>query len=714
MRASLSLASAVSLVCLYSASMLQAQANSALPGCDAVPEVRTVMDTKLDDNLLAKMKFEQRVAYERKILEDLMTRYPRELQPYQSYVNFINENVPDESPALRAHWVQTAKEHPDDPLAQLLAAKILTGRDTPQAIALLEAAHAKAPDFAWPDLMLASIYSTGKRADLAKTRQNLEAFFTVCPGSTDGTAQWLLNKDQPFQPKVAADLRTRLASETNPKRLEDYATLWGLEFRTHPPKDHDAVRAQVALDLKRLETVNPHGDAEWEAFLIGGYKQSGADKGTITAVEDRLLHDYPHANEAYDVVSDRWEKAHEKPTDQTDTAAWTAYHRAYKEALKTWIAAYPDQAFLQHYAWLFAVINDDDLSEKDGIPVVDAYVDYFRDYEAPRWRGDYYPNAASFLIQHKWQPARALDLMLQSKAAIDSNRKLDDDHDNLSDDELKDRDERKFFEDESTYGDILQAAILAGKPNEALKFKAEIETPVPTDKKFQSGYWTNRGRLAKIENHPQDALAYYQLALMTRTSVPKAFQGKVKDDLSNEAHDLWKTQGGTETAWALWSKPQGASVEAAEGRWEKPTKTIPDFELSDMSGKTWKLKELAGKTLLINLWATWCGPCQAELPQLQAFYEKNKDRKDIQILTFDIDEDLGQLAPFLKEKGYTFPVLPAYSTVVSLLDGFAIPQTWLVDPHGVWQLKQIGFSGGSQADFDKDMLSRLDSAKGGQ
>jgi len=91
-----------------------------------------------------------------------------------------------------------------------------------------------------------------------------------------------------------------------------------------------------------------------------------------------------------------------------------------------------------------------------------------------------------------------------------------------------------------------------------------------------------------------------------------------------------------------------------------------------------------------------------------------KDRTDIQVLTFDIDEDLGLVAPFMKEKGYTFPVLPAYSTVVSLLDGFAIPQTWLVDPKGTWQWKQIGYGGGSDADFDKDMLGRLDELKSAQ
>jgi hypothetical protein len=94
---------------------------------------------------------------------------------------------------------------------------------------------------------------------------------------------------------------------------------------------------------------------------------------------------------------------------------------------------------------------------------------------------------------------------------------------------------------------------------------------------------------------------------------------------------------------------------------------------------------------------------------LEKFYEKVKDHKDIQILTFDIDEDLGVVAPFLKEKSYTFPVLPAYSTVVSLLDGFAIPQTWLVDSHGVWQWKQLGYSGGSDADFEKEMLDRVKS-----
>jgi cytochrome c-type biogenesis protein len=65
---------------------------------------------------------------------------------------------------------------------------------------------------------------------------------------------------------------------------------------------------------------------------------------------------------------------------------------------------------------------------------------------------------------------------------------------------------------------------------------------------------------------------------------------------------------------------------------------MPSFELADLSGKIWKLKTVQGRSVLINVWATWCGPCNAELPHLQKLYEALKDRPDLQILTFNVDE----------------------------------------------------------------------------
>jgi thiol-disulfide isomerase/thioredoxin len=380
--------------------------------------------------------------------------------------------------------------------------------------------------------------------------------------------------------------------------------------------------------------------------------------------------------------------------------------------VKVWIHDYPDDAFLQRHAWFYAIGDDHTIPEKDGITALNKFLESVKDYEPPSFWMWEYVNAGSFLIDRGWHPEHAVELMEEAKKLAEADRVRSLDDDNLSNDQLKDRDEQEAWQRQYINGYTLKAAKQAGKPETALKLKASIETPPPPGKKFQSEYWLNRGRFEAIQGHTQDALAYYQLALQTRTEPPKAQRGKLQDDLNDEARALWKAQGGTDAAWAVWSKPiYGGTEQASEGFWEKPTKTLPTFELSDLSGKMWRLKELGGKTVVISVWATWCGPCEAELPHVQKFYEKVKNRSDIQVLTFDIDEDLGQVAPYLKDKGYTFPVLPAYSTVVSLLDGFAIPQNWVVDPQGNWRWKQIGYATESDADFEKDILARVESAK---
>ena len=307
-------------------------------------------------------------------------------------------------------------------------------------------------------------------------------------------------KDPALQPKVAVALRARLERETDSKRLEDYATLWGLEFRTHPPAEHEALRAQVARDLARLEKLDPKGNREWQSFLIDGYKESGASKETDTAMRDRLIREFPHSSEAYGIVSDRWQKAHKEPDDQNDSAAWAQYNKEREEAVKVWIHDYPDDALLQRYAWFYAIRDDDTLSEKDGIAALNNFVESVKDYEPPSswmWK---YVNAGSFLIDHGWQPQRALELMEEARKLAEADRVRSLDDDNLSDDQLKDRDEQEAWQRQYFNGYTLKAAKPAGKPEAAVKLKTSIETP-PPGKKLQSGYWLNRGRFEAIQGH---------------------------------------------------------------------------------------------------------------------------------------------------------------------------------------------------------------------
>jgi thiol-disulfide isomerase/thioredoxin len=689
-----------------------AYSQQSLPGCEPAPEVRKALNEELSGKELEKVPFADRVARRRDIYEKLIVNNPREVEPYRGLIEYTRRMQeyldPNPMSALQERFRKQAALNPDDPLALYVAGVALFGTDTPESLRLLEAAKAKAPQFPWPALALAEDYSAGKHMDRQRSGENLTTFFALCSASMEGTAQQLLarnNKDLGI--KAATALRARLAKETDPDLIGNYEMLWGLEFRSRPPQEHDAERQQVAGDLKRIESMNPRPDSEWEAFLIRGYQQAGLAREKITPMEDRLLRDYPHSDDAYDIVHDRWRDSHPKPEGQKDAGAWAKYHEAHAEAVKAWRVEFSDDSHFAHGAWIW-LIDDDFVTEKDGLAAVDEYLRYNAVYGSP---GARFGSVADFLLKHKWQPGRALDLLENVKAIDARAHALQVENDDLQDEILDEINEQQLTWDLRRDGQMLKAAQLAGRSDAAEHLKSIVDGPPPTQEKLQSAYWWNRARLATIENRTQDALAFYQLSLHTRVESPQYSEGKLRDDLMDEARTLWKQMGGTSAAWTVWSSPLPSQVTArAQGTWEKPKKTLPDFALSDLSGKTWRLNDLKGKVLLINVWATWCGPCREELPRLEQLYEQLHGRSDIQVLALDIDEDVGQVAPYVKDKKYTFPVIPAYALVNDALDWYVpIPQNWIIDSNGKWLLTQFGYD--EEDNWAQLMIQKLESAK---
>jgi len=84
----------------------------------------------------------------------------------------------------------------------------------------------------------------------------------------------------------------------------------------------------------------------------------------------------------------------------------------------------------------------------------------------------------------------------------------------------------------------------------------------------------------------------------------------------------------------------------------------PDFTLKTPAGDLYTLSALRGQPVLVNLWATWCPPCRAEMPAIQQLYEEYKDRGLVVLaVNSTVQDDPLAIAPFVKEYGLTFPIL---------------------------------------------------------
>jgi len=132
----------------------------------------------------------------------------------------------------------------------------------------------------------------------------------------------------------------------------------------------------------------------------------------------------------------------------------------------------------------------------------------------------------------------------------------------------------------------------------------------------------------------------------------------------------------------------------------------PDFTLDTQDGKAMSLSDLRGQVVMINFWATWCGPCRKEMPLLDALYQRY-NRLGFALLGVNVEEDPSGAAKYLAETPVTFPILFDRANEVSeLYQVNAMPSTVLVDRQGNVRFLHKGYQPGYENEY-QDQIRQL-------
>lgn len=129
-----------------------------------------------------------------------------------------------------------------------------------------------------------------------------------------------------------------------------------------------------------------------------------------------------------------------------------------------------------------------------------------------------------------------------------------------------------------------------------------------------------------------------------------------------------------------------------------------DLALRSLDGEPAHMASFRGRTIFLNLWATWCAPCLAEMPYIQKLYEDVGD-EGIVFITISTDDEVEVAERFIDEKGYTFPVYRVDGPMPPLYRSPTLPTTWVISPDGKLATVHAGMANYNTRGFKRFLRS---------
>jgi len=150
-----------------------------------------------------------------------------------------------------------------------------------------------------------------------------------------------------------------------------------------------------------------------------------------------------------------------------------------------------------------------------------------------------------------------------------------------------------------------------------------------------------------------------------------------------------------------------ATLALAASATPAPNAAAPDFTLRSADGHNVRLDELRGQVVLVNFWATWCGPCREEMPHLNVLYEKYR-KSGFVLLGVNVDDDPKTALATAAKLNVSFPVLLDTDKKVSkLYDLNTMPSTVVIDRDGKMRFLHRGYRAGTEGDYEQQIRGLL-------
>ena len=546
------------------------------------------------------------------------------------------------------------------------------------------------PEFVWPHLEFVEWSSMPGIRNMDASAPHMKAFRTACPEAL-AVGERMLPSD---------DLRiTRAALERRNSRLDLslWPQLWAAEERAGIGAG--VLHSRVRADVKRIQ--------EWpfrpDPNLLTVYRESSRitkDPALLDQLRATVAREAPQSYLASLFTSEERFNQNPRPRDTSTPEGRKAYQeyqqkeiKAYRESLRKLENVPSAIGSLYRDLEMRARSGEPDVGSPDDLEIIDRFLRFRQ--SSPDAVMQFPPletGIARVYVAGKVRLDQIPKLLDQGLRQVSEQMKYSLSRDLVPEEMLNRAADWQELTAQQTQQIRADYFLAVNQPADARSLveqalaQLDSRQPVALQERghwqYERAEWLRRlGNIDAIEGRVEEALAHYQASLGVITEESLS-QPMVQQRLA-PIRQYYLAHGGTDAKWLEWATEKSGSAPAPVRPAHSFLAPLSQFTAKDLAGKTWQLADLNGKATLVNFWATWCGPCRGEHPDIQKVYNSIRGRKDLQILTISVDDSPSAVTEYMKEKAYTFPVIHSPELAEKLFPYIGLPTNFLVNAKGI-------------------------------